>query len=97
MAEISCIMIERGLTRKNPECRLDVYYQSIYDAASCKKPYIIGGSKVFTTWKTFEIILPKCIYFGFVPFNNSLEIAKIVYNTTEDALVKLNEFKIKNI
>lgn len=89
LVEITCIWINSALNKKNPYARLAIYEKAINYAAETQKKYIIGGSVIFSVWKTFEIILPHTLYFGFVPFDKGSEFGKIVYNTPEDALQRL--------
>ena len=52
-------------------------------------------SKIFTIWKTFETILPKTVYFGFVPFSEGMKLAKIICANSELAISNLLEFQEK--
>jgi hypothetical protein len=93
-AEITCIWIDNKLTRSDTNARLFVYRSSIQDAAKTGKEYVIGGSIILTVWRTFQIVLPHTFYFGLVPFQDRLEMGKIVYNQAQDALDRFENYLI---
>lgn len=92
LAEITCIWISTELTKQNKYARLLIYEKALEFAASSNKKYIIGGSVQYAVYKTFELILPHTLYFGYVPFGTDYQLGKIVYNTPEDALIRLQNY-----
>ena len=94
MSEITCIWIDSKLTKMDSNARLFVYRSSVQDAANTEKEYTIGGSVIFTVWRTFQIILPNTLYFGLVPFEDKYEMGKIVYNNAQDALDRFESYLI---
>lgn len=95
MVEIGGLFIKPELSKIDKEARLVVYYHAIEDALATGKEYIIGGSRQFVVWKTFQTVLKKDLYFGYIPFDDALEIGKIVYDTREDLHKNLVEYKEK--
>lgn len=89
MVEMACIWIISEERRLYEVERLQVYAHAVRDAVATKKTYLIGGSKILQVWKTFELILPKVLYFGFIEFQDSQELGKIVYNDAVDAEMRL--------
>jgi hypothetical protein len=93
MVEISTTWISLGLTRIDPNARIEVYMQSIKDAYETNKPIIIGGSKKMTVWQTFQKILAKEMYFGKIVFEGqTTEIGKIVYEHREQAMLNFQNY-----
>ena len=97
MCEISTTWITLGLTRIDPNARIEVYMKSIQDAYETNKPIIIGGSKKMTVWQTFQKILTKEMYFGKIVFEGeTTEIGKIVYETRENAMINFQNYLSEN-
>ena len=97
MVEISTTWISLGLTRVDPNARIEVYMQSIKDAYETNKPTIIGGSKKMTVWQTFEKILSKEMYFGKIVFEGeTTEIGKIVYEHREQTMLNFQKYLLEN-
>jgi hypothetical protein len=97
MVEISTTWISLGLTRIDPNARIEVYMQSIKDAYETNKPIIIGGSKKMTVWQTFQKILAKEMYFGKIVFEGqTTEIGKIVYEHREQAMLNFQKYLLEN-
>jgi hypothetical protein len=92
LAEITQIWMNRTMLLDDT-LRLKIYFSSINDGILAGKPFLIGGSKVASVWKSYENILPHELYFGLVPFKHGLELGKIVYNTTEGASNNLDIYK----
>ncbi|MGL4631032.1 MAG: hypothetical protein ACRCVT_07480 [Leadbetterella sp.] len=92
ICEITCIKITKKLTKMNPMLRLEIYQKSIHDAIAMDKEIIIGGSIQMTVWKTFEIILPRTLYFGVIPHSGGQVLGKIVFNQREEAQALFNSY-----
>lgn len=83
LVEIACIWMNREVLKDEMK-RLNVYFTSLEDALSTEKGTIMGGSKIMSVWKNFEIPLPHEMYFGIVPFAEKPELGKIVYASSQE-------------
>jgi hypothetical protein len=82
MVEISQIWMNREVLL-NEANRMNIYLSSMKSALETDRPIIIGGSKVASVWKSYELVMPHELYFGLVPFSTGNELGKIVYNTND--------------
>jgi hypothetical protein len=82
MVEISQIWMNREVLLDEAN-RMNIYLSSMKSALETGMPIIIGGSKVASVWKSYELVMPHELYFGLVPFPTGNELGKIVYNTND--------------
>jgi hypothetical protein len=92
IVEISQIWMNREVLLDEAN-RMNIYLSSVKSALDTNKHIIIGGSKVASVWKSYELIMPHELFFGLVPFPTGYELGKIVYTTDEELVKTLEKYK----